>query len=191
MSPAEKSGFYLLLFQTFRLKFSPMPWFRRDKESSPSQSSDTEERTVKTEGLFAKCPQCNETLFRKDLEENLLVCPKCQYHSKLDPYRRLELLFDDGQYTELDKQLASTDPLDFVDNKRYSDRLKSTPISTGTLDAVINAEGKIGGHHVLVAAMVFEFIGGSMGSVVGEKITRLIERAIDEKAAVITISCSS
>jgi len=168
-----------------------MPWFRRDKESSPSQSSDTEERTVKTEGLFAKCAQCNETLFRKDLEENLRVCPKCQYHSKLDPYKRLELLFDDGQYTELDKQLASTDPLNFVDNKRYSDRLKSTPISTGTLDAVVNAEGKIGGYHVFVAAMVFEFIGGSMGSVVGEKITRIIERAINEKAAVITISCSS
>ncbi|HZS46090.1 MAG TPA: acetyl-CoA carboxylase, carboxyltransferase subunit beta [Blastocatellia bacterium] len=168
-----------------------MPWFRRDKESSPSKGDELKERTVKTEGLFAKCPQCTQTLFRKELEENLQVCPKCQFHFKLDPYRRLELLFDNGQYNEFDKQLASTDPLSFVDNKRYSDRLKSAPISTGTLDAVINAEGRIGGHQVFAAAMVFDFIGGSMGSVVGEKITRLIERAIDQKSAVITISCSS
>jgi len=151
-----------------------MPWFRRDKDNSPSkgeENDEREERTVKTEGLFERCLQCNETLFRRDLEENLRVCPKCQYHFKLDAKRRLELIFDDGVYTEFDQHLASTDPLKFTDKKRYSDRLRTVPIATGTLDAVITADGTVGGHTVVAGSMVFDFIGGSMGSVVGEKIT--------------------
>ena len=171
-----------------------MPWFRRDKDNSPSKGEDIEdreERTVKTEGLFERCQQCNETLFRRDLEENLRVCPKCQYHFKLDAKRRLDMIFDNGLYTEFDKQLASTDPLQFVDSKKYSDRLRTIPVATGTLDAIITVEGEIGEHLVIAGSMVFDFIGGSMGSVVGEKITRLIERAIDKKAAVVIISSSS
>ena len=168
-----------------------MPWFRRDKESSPSKSDETEERTVKTEGLFERCPQCNQTLLRREIEENFRVCPKCQHHFRLDARRRLEILYDDGKFVEFDTQMVSPDPLKFVDKKRYSDRLKSLPPSTGTMDAVICSEGKIGGYQVFVASMVFDFIGGSMGSVVGEKITRMIESALAKKAAVVIVSCSS
>jgi acetyl-CoA carboxylase carboxyl transferase subunit beta len=167
-----------------------MAWFRRKKDDNPPQPLPTEERTVKTEGLFAKCPECSETLFKAQVEENQHVCPKCEYHFKVDARTRLQLLFDAGQYTEFDQGFASNDPLKFFDTKPYVDRLKQTQKALGVMDALISAQGQIGNYPVIVCAMVYEFIGGSMGSVVGEKITRAIEQAIAEKSSLIIISAS-
>lgn len=166
-----------------------MSWFKRKKNDVISEQSD-EERRVITEGKFIKCPGCNQTLFKGQLDENLQVCPKCEYHHKFDAYSRLQLIFDDGQYEEFDQGVASTDPLEFVDTKPYKDRLKNTQEATGVLDAIISARGTIGGHPAIVCAMVYEFIGGSMGSVVGEKITRAIEAAIADKRGLIIVSAS-
>jgi acetyl-CoA carboxylase carboxyl transferase subunit beta len=166
-----------------------MAWFKREKTGKLPPPPE-EERKVKTEGLFSKCPECSHTLFKAKLEETYNVCPKCNYHFRIDAQQRLKLIFDDGEYSEFDQNIASTDPLNFVDTKAYKDRLAKTQESTGVLDALISATGKIGGHKVIVCAMVYEFIGGSMGSVVGEKITRAIERAIKEKIGLIIISAS-
>jgi len=168
-----------------------MPWFKRDKEKTSKGQEQAGERTVKTEGLFLKCPGCNQTLFKKELEENLNVCPKCCHHLKISAQERLRLLFDDGRYIEHDAHLASNDPLKFVDTKPYSERLQSMQKRTGLLDAIITGEGRIGGHPAIVCAMVWDFIAGSMGSVVGEKVTRAIERAIENRSSLIIISCSS
>jgi acetyl-CoA carboxylase carboxyl transferase subunit beta len=148
------------------------------------------ERTVKTEGVFLKCEACSEVLYRKDVEENLQVCPKCGSHFKITARRRLELLFDEGRYTELDARLASTDPLDFFDKKSYRKRLVEAQKSTGLFDAVITGEGTMGGYPVIISSMEYHFIGGSMGSAVGEKITRAIERALETRSGLVIISCS-
>ncbi|RMG54539.1 MAG: acetyl-CoA carboxylase carboxyltransferase subunit beta [Acidobacteria bacterium] len=165
-----------------------MPLFRKKKRLRKLEPA--EERTVRTEGVFIKCEKCREVLYRKDVEENLRVCPKCGYHFKISARRRLELLFDDGRYQEHDAQLVTTDPLNFVDKKSYKQRLAEMQKATGLLDAVITGEGTLGGYRTIIAAMEYQFIGGSMGSVVGEKIARAIERAEQGRMALIIVSCS-
>ena len=149
-----------------------------------------EEKTVRTEGLFIKCPGCEQMLFKREVEENLNVCPKCNYHHRINARARLRLTFDDEKWIEHDGGLASTDPLRFEDTKGYGDRLLGMQKKTGLLDALITAKGEVGGHPAIICAMELEFVGGSLGSVVGEKITRAIERAIQSRAAVIVYSAS-
>jgi acetyl-CoA carboxylase carboxyl transferase subunit beta len=165
-----------------------MAWFKRDKKSI-DQTTPPEERRVRTEGLWVKCESCRTIVFRKDLETNLHVCPKCQFHFKMNARQRLEMLLD-GRYTEHDAGMTSTDPLKFVDTKSYAARLKEAKKKLGMSDAVITAEGQLNGRPVVCCAMEFGFIGGSMGAVVGEKVTRAIELAMDTLQPLIVVSCS-
>jgi acetyl-CoA carboxylase carboxyl transferase subunit beta len=165
-----------------------MAWFKRDKKSI-EQSTPPEERKVRTEGLWVKCESCRTIVFRKDLEANLLVCPKCQFHFKMNAKQRLEMLLD-GRWTEHDARMTSTDPLKFVDTKPYAVRLKEARKKLGMNDAIITAEGQLNGRPVVCCAMEFNFIGGSMGAVVGEKVTRGIEMAIETRQPLIVVSCS-
>jgi acetyl-CoA carboxylase carboxyl transferase subunit beta len=165
-----------------------MSWFKRDKKSI-DQVTPPEERRVRTEGLWMKCESCRAIVFRKDLEENLFVCPKCQFHFRVNAKRRLELLFD-GKWTEHDAGMVSTDPLKFVDTKPYARRIKEAQKKLGMNDAIITAEGKLNGKPVICCAMEFGFIGGSMGAVVGEKVTRAIEMAMETRQPLIVVSCS-
>jgi acetyl-CoA carboxylase carboxyl transferase subunit beta len=143
-----------------------MTWFKRDKKAI-EQTTPPEERRVRTEGLWVKCDSCRTIVFRKDLEENLFVCPKCQFHFKMDAKKRLEMLLD-GRYTEHDAGMTSSDPLNFTDTKPYATRLKEARKKLGMNDAIITAEGQLNGRPVVICAMEFGFIGGSMGAVVGE-----------------------
>src|SRR6266700_3227370 len=163
-----------------------MAWFKR--ESGDLENSG--EKRVKTEGLWVKCEGCRQIIWKKDLEDNLNVCPKCDKHFRIDARTRLAQLLDDNQYDITDADLVSTDPLKFVDLKAYSSRLKQAQSDTGLKDAVINAHGKLNGRPVIVSAMEYSFIGGSMGAVVGEAITRAIEQATDSKQPIIIISAS-
>ena len=165
-----------------------MSWFKREKKSI-DQATPPEERRVRTEGLWVKCESCRAIVFRKDLEENLLVCPKCQFHFKMNSKRRLALLLD-GRWTEHDAGMVSTDPLRFVDTKAYAKRIKDAQKKLGMNDAIITAEGQLNGRPVICCAMEFGFIGGSMGAVVGEKVTRAIEMAIATRQPLIVVSCS-
>jgi acetyl-CoA carboxylase carboxyl transferase subunit beta len=165
-----------------------MAWFKRDKKSI-EQTTPPEERRVRTEGLWMKCESCRTIVFRKDLEANLHVCPKCQFHFKMSAKQRLEMLLD-GRYTEHDAGMTSTDPLKFVDTKPYAARLKEAKKKLGMSDAIITAEGQLSGRPVVCCAMEFGFIGGSMGAVVGEKVTRAIELAIETLQPLIIVSCS-
>jgi len=162
-----------------------MTWFKREKK--PIEAAD--ERRVVTEGLWIKCSGCKEPLWRKDLESNLQVCPKCSYHYKISAYDRINLLMDSG-WKEHDASLHSIDPLDFKANKPYKESLESLPKKVGVREAVVNVEGAIDAFPVMLSAMEYAFIGGSMGSVVGEKITRSIERAINKNSALVVVSCS-
>jgi acetyl-CoA carboxylase carboxyl transferase subunit beta len=163
-----------------------MVWFRKGKKPIESPK----EKRIQTEGLWVKCEDCKQILWKKDLENSLLCCPKCNHHFKMDSRGRLEMLFDDGLYTEHDAGLASTDPLRFKDTKSYSDRLTQAERNTGLKDAVITGEGQLEGKPAIICAMEFQFIGGSMGAVVGEKVTRAIDRCIDKKLPLVVVSCS-
>jgi len=163
-----------------------MPWFKKD--SAPDDAPEA--KKVRTEGLWIKCEGCRQIIWKRDLEANLQVCPKCGHHFKIDARARLALLLDEGAWTELDAELATGDPLAFVDQKPYRERLKATENATGLKDALITAEGKLAGRPVLVCAMEYRFIGGSMGCVVGEKITRAIERAIQNRRPLVIVSAS-
>lgn len=165
-----------------------MPWFDRKKKRI--EAVPPEERVVKTENVFVKCDDCDQHLYKRELEEAHQVCRHCGYHFRIGARERLELLFDDGKFEELDKQIVSVDPLKFVDSKPYPERLKQARELSGLPEAIINGRGRVGDHLVLAGAMDMTFIGGSMGSAVGEKVTRLIERAIDEQGAVITFAAS-
>ena len=165
-----------------------MTWFKRDKKSI-EQPTPPEERRVRTEGLWVKCTSCRTIVFRKDLEANFFVCPKCQFHFKIGANRRLEMLLD-GRWTEHDGGMISTDPLHFVDNKPYATRLKDARKKLGMGDAVVTAEGRLNGRPVICCSMEFGFIGGSMGAVVGEKVTRAIELAIETRQALVIVSSS-
>jgi acetyl-CoA carboxylase carboxyl transferase subunit beta len=163
-----------------------MAWFRREKQKLEAPKGSQ----IRTEGLWIKCDGCRQIIWKKDLETTWNVCSKCNHHFRLDARGRLRLLLDEGKYTEHDAGLESTDPLGFVDLKPYRERLASAQLSTGLKDAVITAEGKIGGRRAIVCSMEYAFIGGSMGSVVGEKITRGIERAIETRAPLVIVSAS-
>jgi acetyl-CoA carboxylase carboxyl transferase subunit beta len=165
-----------------------MAWFKRDKKAI-EQPIPPEERKVRTEGLWVKCESCGTIIFRKDLEANLLVCPKCGFHFKMNAKQRLEMLLD-GRWTEHDAGMTSTDPLQFVDTKPYAARLKEARKKLGMNDAIITAEGQLAGRPVVCCAMEFNFIGGSMGAVVGEKVTRGVELALDTRQPLIVVSCS-
>jgi acetyl-CoA carboxylase carboxyl transferase subunit beta len=166
-----------------------MSWFKR-KDNPNEPLDDTEERTVKTEGLFLKCPGCEQTLFKREIEDNLNVCPGCGHHYRIKAADRLKMTLDDADWTELDAGLSATDPLGFADTKSYRERLVDTQKSTGMMDALLSGEGKVGGHPAIVCAMEMSFVGGSLGSVVGEKLTRAIERCIARRAALIVFSAS-
>jgi len=165
-----------------------MAWFKRDKKSI-DQPTPPEERRVRTEGLWVKCESCRTIVFRKDLEANLLVCPKCQFHFKMGAKQRLEMLLD-GRWTEHDARMTSTDPLRFVDTKPYAARLREARKKLGMCDAIITAEGQLNGRPIVCCAMEFNFIGGSMGAVVGEKVTRSIELALNTRQPLVIVSCS-
>jgi acetyl-CoA carboxylase carboxyl transferase subunit beta len=163
-----------------------MTWFKRQ-----SGELDTSgEKKIRTEGLWVKCENCRHIIWKKDLEENLNVCTKCEKHFRIDARKRLQLLLDDNEYEIFDSNLVSTDPLKFVDLKSYSSRLKAAQGDTGLNDAVLNAQGRLNGRPVIVSAMEYSFIGGSMGAVVGETITRAIERASDQKLPLVIVSAS-
>ncbi len=163
-----------------------MAWFRKEKK--PREL--TEKQVAIHEGLWIKCDDCKEIIYRKEVEQNLSVCPKCGYHFRISARERFEILFDDDKYKEFGGDIRSADPLEFRDTKRYRDRLKVYEQRVGKDDAVVCAEGKIDGVGVVICAMEYNFMGGSMGSVVGEKITLAIERAVDKKEPVIVVSCS-
>ena len=165
-----------------------MAWFKR--QSGELDATGEKEKKVRTEGLWVKCENCRQIIWKKDLEDNLNVCPKCDKHFRIDARTRLSQLLDDGNFEIFDDNLASTDPLKFVDLKPYSSRLKQAQTETGLKDAVINARGKINGRPVIVSAMEYSFIGGSMGAVVGEVITRAVEEAEKTKTPLIIVSAS-
>jgi acetyl-CoA carboxylase carboxyl transferase subunit beta len=165
-----------------------MSWFK--KRGQPERPDESEERTVRTEGLFVKCEGCEEMLLKREVDENLSVCPRCGHHHRISAFERLKLILDDGEWKELDAGLSSTDPLSFVDTKSYRKRLSDMQESTRLLDALITAEGRIGGRPAIVCAMELAFVGGSLGAVVGEKITRAIELAIKTHSALVIFSAS-
>jgi acetyl-CoA carboxylase carboxyl transferase subunit beta len=165
-----------------------MAWFTRQK--SGVEGGGDGEKKVKTEGLWLKCDSCGQIIWKKALDENLQVCPRCEHHFKLDARSRLAVLFDEGAYREHDVTLTSTDPLDFVDSKRYKDRLASMQEATSLSDAVISASGTLEGRPVNICAMELKFIGGSMGAVVGEKITRAVERSLEDGSPIVIVSAS-
>ena len=162
-----------------------MAWFKKVRK--PIEAANKESRVP--EGLWVKCPSCAQIIYNKDLAASLSVCPKCGHHFRLSATERLRSLFD-GDWEEHDSGLRSTDPLQFTDTKPYDQRLETTIAATGMSDAVITATGRVNGHETVIAAMEYSFIGGSMGVVVGEKITRAIERAIDSRLPVIIVSSS-
>jgi acetyl-CoA carboxylase carboxyl transferase subunit beta len=163
-----------------------MAWFKKVRK--PIEPQANKESRV-PEGLWVKCPSCGEVIYNKDLAATLNVCPKCAHHFRIGALERLRMLFD-GDFVEYDRDLRSTDPLSFVDTKPYRKRLDASITSTGMSDAVVCATGAIEGMEASVAAMEYSFIGGSMGVVVGEKITRAIERAIARRLPVVIVASS-
>jgi acetyl-CoA carboxylase carboxyl transferase subunit beta len=164
-----------------------MAWFKKARKPIAAAK---EKASRVPEGLWVKCAGCSQAIYHKELATSLNVCPKCGHHFRLSAVERLKMLFDDGEWTEYDRGLVSTDPLSFTDTKPYRARLESSIEQTGLKDAVISATGRIDGIDTVVAAMEYGFIGGSMGVVVGEKITRAIERAIDRRSPVVIVCCS-
>jgi acetyl-CoA carboxylase carboxyl transferase subunit beta len=162
-----------------------MAWFRREKTLEKSE----ETRSVKTEGLWLKCDGCRQIIWKKDLETNCNVCPKCGQHSRLDAESRIRMLLE-GDYRVFDAELTSSDPLAFVDSKPYGERLNAMKKQTSLADALISAQGKLDGRKVNLCVMDSRFIGGSMGCVVGEMITLAIERSLADRAPLIIVSAS-
>jgi acetyl-CoA carboxylase carboxyl transferase subunit beta len=168
-----------------------MSWFKRedgDYESNPGEGPNGE-RNVRTEGLWTKCLGCRAVLYKPELEANLNVCPKCQHHFKLGARQRIELLLEPG-FELVDRGLRSNDPLNFTDVKPYKKRLRAAQEATGLDDAILNAVGKLGHHSVVVSAMEYRFIGGSMGAVVGETIARAVDRARETRNPLIVVAAS-
>ncbi len=164
-----------------------MSWFKRNKEGITTTTSEKKEVP---EGLWSRCSNC-KTLFTKgDLEKNNYVCNRCSHHERIGSEEYFSVIFDDGKYTELNKKVKSGDPLSFEDTKKYTDRVKTTQKNTGLTDAIRTAKGKLHKKTVVIAAMDFKFIGGSMGSVMGEKISRAIDEALKLKCPLIIISKS-
>ena len=171
-----------------------MSWFKRENGdyesgSGPENAADSAERTVRTEGLWIKCVGCRAVIFKADLESNLNVCPKCQHHFKIGARARIDLLLEPG-YELVDGGLRSTDPLNFTDVKPYKRRLRAAQEATGLDDAILNAIGQLGTHSVVLSAMEYAFIGGSMGAVVGETIARAVDRARIGRKPLIVVAAS-
>jgi acetyl-CoA carboxylase carboxyl transferase subunit beta len=174
-----------------------MSWFKREENENPvavsgqppENGSDMGERNVRTEGLWVKCPGCRQPIYKADLDANLNVCPKCQYHFRIGARQRMEMLLEPG-YEVVDIGLRSTDPLNFSDVKPYKQRLRVAREQTGLDDAILNAIGRIGPHEAVVSAMEYSFIGGSMGAVVGETIARAVDRARDARNPLIIVAAS-
>ena len=165
-----------------------MIWFKKDIFTNGEAA---EGKSVKVPfGLWVKCEHCGEIIYKKEVERNLDVCPKCNYHFRISARSRINITFDEGTFIETNEKIEPIDALDFKDLKRYKDRLKSSQKETGLRDAMITGEGDIGGQRVSAAVFEFSFMGGSMGSVVGEKITRVIERAIEARAGAVIFSSS-
>jgi len=168
-----------------------MAWFRRDKDPDDKLPQVANgERHVRTEGLWQKCEGCRQIIWKKDLEANWNVCTKCGWHSRIDALTRLKLLLDDGEYQQFDAGLSSSDPLGFVDSKPYRERLLAMQAATHLSDALISATGCLAGRPVEICVMESRFIGGSMGSVVGEKIARAIDRSLAQRHPLIVVSAS-
>jgi acetyl-CoA carboxylase carboxyl transferase subunit beta len=165
-----------------------MAWFRKTKKPKPVRMDRP--RSTVPEGLWVKCEGCKEIVYSRDLDRNLKVCPKCGYHFRIDARARISLLLDDPQPRELFSGISPVDPLNFRDTKRYRDRLKSYQQAVGERDAVLVVQGTIEEIPVMLAVMEYRFMGGSMGSVVGEKITRAAERACERKWPLIVVSAS-
>jgi acetyl-CoA carboxylase carboxyl transferase subunit beta len=163
-----------------------LTWFKRQSDKIQA----AEEKRVRTEGLWVKCEGCRQIIWKKELEDNLNVCTKCDYHFRIDAGERLLLLLDEGTIETSDEELSSNDPLNFTDTRPYKSRLQKSQAEVGLKDAIINASGTLQGRPVIVSAMEYSFIGGSMGAVVGEAITRAIERACRENKPIIVVSAS-
>ena len=166
-----------------------MPWFKKG-EDEPKEGKEKREDIKLSDDLWVKCKSCNEIIYRRVIERSLQVCPKCNYHFQIPARRRIEGLVDPGTFVEYDTHLVSADPLEFKDTKRYSLRVKEGQETTGQRDAIVCGEAKIKSQLVMLGVFEFGFMGGSLGSVVGEKVTRLIERAIEKRVGVI-IFCAS
>lgn len=162
-----------------------MDWFKKQKPGVASQI-----KKEMPDGLWSKCPECGEIVYTKQLEENFWVCPNCTYHFRISSQKYIKIILDNGELEEYDQSLESLDPLKFKDSKKYTDRIKAAKAKSGLTDAVICGIGTIDSIKVSFAIMDFSYIGGSMGSVVGEKIARAIERAIDNNIPLIISSCS-
>jgi len=162
-----------------------MSWFKREENEIVNDAR----KTVRTEGLWTQCGSCRQAIFKKDLEDNLNVCPKCGHHFRINAGHRIRLLLEPG-YQVVDTELRSTDPLEFTDLKRYKQRLHDAQRKTGLNDAIINAVGNIGTHEVVMSSMEYGFIGGSMGAVVGETIARAIDRSLATRHPLIIVAAS-
>ena len=162
-----------------------MSWFKREDNAF----GNDRRKTVRTEGLWIQCGSCRQAIFKKDLEDNLNVCPKCGHHFRIDARARIDLLLEPG-YELVDTELRSTDPLNFTDLKRYKHRLAEARKKTGLNDAILTAIGKMGPHDVVLSAMEYGFIGGSMGAVVGETIARAIDRSLESRHPLILVAAS-
>jgi acetyl-CoA carboxylase carboxyl transferase subunit beta len=162
-----------------------MAWFKRKKENlNPIDKADV------PDGLWLKCDSCSEMIYKKELEKNHSVCPKCEHHFRIGSKEYIELLFDKGSFKEVNSNIKSTDPLTFVDAKKYSDKYAATVKKSGLNEAVLTGTGKMNGRDIVAALMDFRFLGGSMGSVVGEKISRAIDLALGKKQPLIILSSS-
>ncbi|MFQ5735913.1 MAG: acetyl-CoA carboxylase, carboxyltransferase subunit beta [Thermodesulfobacteriota bacterium] len=164
-----------------------MGWFKKEILSNGSDEGKSVKVPV---GLWVKCDNCGEIIYKKEAERNLDVCPKCNYHFRISAQTRIEVIIDPGTFVEYDANIGPVDALDFKDLKRYRDRIKSSQKSSGMKDSIVTGEGLIGGRKAMVGVFEFAFMGGSMGSVVGEKITRLVERATEQKCGVVIFSSS-
>ena len=162
-----------------------MTWFKREDH----QIVTDEQKTVRTEGLWIRCESCRQPIFKADLLQNQYVCPKCEHHFRIDARTRIAYLLDPG-YKLVDLDLKSTDPLDFVDLKPYKRRLAEAQKKIGLNDAIVNATGTLDGQPVIVSAMEYGFIGGSMGAVVGETIARAVDRALSTRHPLLIVSAS-
>ena len=165
-----------------------MPWFKKGEEEKGKK--EIREEPKSSDQLWVKCNSCNEIIYRKVIERNLQVCPKCNYHFQIPARRRIDSVADPGTFIEYDRDLVSTDPIEFKDSKRYPSRVKESQERTGQKDAILCGEATIEGQPTMIGIFEFNFMGGSLGSVVGEKITRLIERAIEKRIGVV-IFCAS
>jgi acetyl-CoA carboxylase carboxyl transferase subunit beta len=165
-----------------------MAWFKKAKK--PKAVREDARRSNVPEGLWVRCDGCKEIIYAKELERNLRICPKCGYHFRIDARARIQLLLDEPEPKELFREVAPTDPLGFKDSKRYTDRLKVYQQALGDRDAVIVIEGRMEEIPVVLAVMEYRFMGGSMGSVVGEKITRAAEHALDKRRPLVVVSAS-